>query len=73
MSKREDNEDIFEHTITYVYLPDDGIYGTIIRQGAWSSLIQYYDGGIEYTIDVSNDEFIIVNEIGVGYESGEDL
>mgnify|MGYP006269140721 CR=1 FL=1 len=73
MSKPEDNETIFENTVTYVYLPDEGIYGTILRHGAWSSLIQYYDGGIGYTIEVPNDEFRVVDEIGIGYESGEDL
>jgi hypothetical protein len=56
-----------EETVEYVYIPDEGIYGTIIRYGAWSSLIEYYEGGIGYTIEVPNDEYIVVDEIGVGY------
>lgn len=56
-----------EEIVEYVYIPDDGIYGTIVRYGAWSSLVQYYDGGIQYNIEVPNDEYIVVDEIGVGY------
>jgi hypothetical protein len=60
-----------EETIVYVYVPDEGVYGTIISQGAWVSLIQYYEDGIEYKIEMSNDEFIVIDEIGIGYETGE--
>jgi len=56
-----------EEIVEYVYIPDEGIYGTIIRYGAWSSLIEYYEGGIGYTIEVPNDEYMVVDEIGVGY------
>lgn len=75
MSKQEDNEKIPEDTIVYVYVPDENIYGIIKREGIWSSIIQYYEDGIEYNIEMSNDEFIILNEIGVGYidETEENL
>jgi hypothetical protein len=68
MPKNNDNEEIIE----YVYLPEEGVYGTIIRYGAWSSLIEYYDGGIKYTIEIPNEEFIEVDEIGVGYLGEEE-
>jgi hypothetical protein len=61
-----------EGTITYVYLPDEGLYGVIVRHGSWSSLVEYYDGGFSYTIEVLNDEFIVVDEIGVGYYNEEE-
>ena len=56
-----------ESTIEYVYIPYEGVYGTIINHGAWASLIEYYDGGLRYTIEVPNDEFNIIDEIGIGY------
>jgi len=56
-----------EKTIEYVYLPNEGIYGTIVRYGAWASLIEYYENGFGYTIEVPNDEYIVIDEIGVGY------
>jgi len=68
MQKNNDNEEIIE----YVYLPEEEVYGTIIRYGAWSSLIEYYDGGIKYTIEIPNEEFIEVDEIGVGYLGEEE-
>jgi hypothetical protein len=58
-----------EKTIEYVYIPDEGVYGTIVKYGVWSSLIEYYDGGIKYTIDIPNDEYIVIDEIGIGYIS----
>ncbi len=61
------NEHDEEETIEYVYIPDEGVYGTIIRYGAWSSLIEYFEGGVGYTIEVPNDEYVTVDEIGVGY------
>ena len=62
-----EEEDLSEDTVTYVYIPDEGVYGTIVSQGAWASMIEYFDGGVGYTIEVPNDEFIEVNEIGIGY------
>lgn len=72
MSKQGNKDEMPEETITYVYVPDDGAYGTIVSQGAWASIIKYYEDGIEYIIELTNDEFIIVDEIGIGYE-GEDF
>ena len=68
-----EEEDLAEDTITYVYLPDDGIYGTIVTHGAWASMIEYFDGGVGYIIEVPNDEFIEVNEIGIGYINEENI
>ena len=56
-----------ESTKEYVYIPYEGVYGTIINHGAWASLIEYYDNGLRYTIEVPNDEFNIIDEIGIGY------
>ncbi len=77
MSKKEPEEDIssVEQTLEYVYIPEEGVYGTIVRYGAWASLVEYYDLGLKYTIEMPNDEFIEVDEIGIGYigEEEEDL
>jgi hypothetical protein len=60
-----------ENTVEYVYIPDEGIYGTVIRYGAWASLIEYFEDGIGYTIEIPNDEYIVIDELGVGYISEE--
>ena len=69
MSKYNEEDDFSygEETYTYVYIPDEGVYGTIVRYGAWASMVNYYDNGVSYTIEIPNDEFIVVDEIGVGY------
>ena len=66
-----EEEDLSEDTVTYVYIPDEGLYGTILSHGAWASMIEYFDNGIGYIIEVSNDDFIEVNEIGIGYMNEE--
>jgi hypothetical protein len=75
MSKQDKEEDNAENTLTLVYLPDEGVYGTIVSEGVWASLIQYHENGIGYTIEVPNDEFFIVEEFGIGYinETEENL
>lgn len=73
MSKRDDDEfDYHEDTTTWVWLPDEGVYGTIVRYGAWSSMINYYNGGVSYTVEIPNDDFIVIDE-GVGYLEEEEL
>jgi hypothetical protein len=72
MSNSED-EDLKDSAV-FVYLPYEGVYATIVRHGAWSSLVEYYDNGIGYTIEIPNDEFVVIDD-GTGYidETGEDL
>lgn len=60
-----------EDTVEYVYIPDEDVYGTIIRYGAWSAQIEYFEGGVGYIIEVANEDYITVDEIGVGYISEE--
>jgi hypothetical protein len=67
MSKQENNEEMPEEILTYVYVPDENLYGIIKSYGSWSSLIEYYDNGIGYVTEIPNDEFIVINEIGIGY------
>lgn len=75
MSKQENSDESNENTIIYVYIPDEEIYGTVINYGAWASLIEYYENGIGYKVEIPNDEFIVVDEIGIGYieETEEEL
>lgn len=61
-----------EETLEYVYIPEEGIYGTVVRYGAYSSLIEYYEDGIGYKVEVPNDEYRVVYELGVGYYSDEE-
>jgi hypothetical protein len=76
MSKQENYEENNpENTITYVYVPDEQLYGTVVQYGAWASLIEYYEDGVGYKVEIPNDEFIVVDEIGIGYleETEKDL
>jgi hypothetical protein len=76
MNKHEEEDNLKnEKTIIFVYLPDEQIYGTIIGQGAWTSLIEYHEDGIGYKVEMPNDEFIVLDEIGIGYleEMEEDI
>jgi hypothetical protein len=68
MSKQEPEDEMsLENTETIVYIPDLGVYGTISRYGAWASMINYFSDGFSYTIEMPNDEFEVIDEVGVGY------
>jgi len=67
--------DDFDNNAEIVYLPDDDIYGTIIKRGAFSSTVEYYDMGVKYTVEMPNDEFVEVDDEGIEYldETGDDF
>ena len=67
MSNYESNEEIPDKTVTYVYLPDEDLYGTLVAHNTYYSIVQYYDNGVGYNIEVDNDDYIIVDEFGIGY------
>jgi hypothetical protein len=67
MSKQEQDGGNAEDSITYVYLPYEDVYGTVKSHGAWVSLIEYFEGGVQYLVEMPNDEFNVVDEIGIGY------
>jgi hypothetical protein len=72
MSKQENSENPSEDTVTYVYIPDEGVYGTIIQYGTWGSMIEYYYNGVQYKVQVPNEDFIVLDEIGIGYIDEKD-
>lgn len=45
-----------------VYIPDEDEYGEIVSQGAFTSLVRYTSGGIQYEIVLLNEDFVIVEE-----------
>jgi hypothetical protein len=53
--------------ITYVYIPDEEIHGFLIKEGAYMSTVQYFDRGVGYIIEIANEDFIVVDEIGIGH------
>jgi hypothetical protein len=69
------DQDEFDNNAEIVYLPDDDIYGTIIKRGAFSSTVEYYDMGVKYTVEMPNDEFVEVDDEGIEYldETGDDF
>lgn len=67
MSKQEENEELPDLTVSYVYIPDEDIYGTLIAQNSYYSIVEYFDNGVGYRIEVDNEDFIVVDEFGLTY------
>jgi hypothetical protein len=67
MNKHEHNEDNVE-TIRYVYIPDEEINGFLIKEGPYYSIIEYTDKGVCYHVEIANEDFIVTNEINIGYD-----
>ena len=56
-----------EHNII-IYIHDEQVYGKIIKEGAFVSLVNFSKDGIEYEIFLENDEFDIVSDITLEIE-----
>ena len=55
-----------------VYIIDESCFGTVVSHGAFASKINYMKDGIEYEIDLPNEDFYVVDEIGI-QQMEEDL
>lgn len=49
--------------ILIVYIPEDNMYGSVEKLGAFASNVRYTKNGIEYEELLGNEEFIIMDEI----------
>ena len=48
--------------------------GSIIQLGAHASLVEFHKDGINYQVEMLNEDLIIIDEIGgIGYETEENL
>ena len=43
-------------------IPDEDEKGTIIKRGAYASLVRYSLGGVQYEVMMLNEDFIIIEE-----------
>lgn len=53
----------YYEVINIVYIPEESLYGTVEKLGAYASLVKYKKDGIEYETLLENEEFAIVDEI----------
>jgi hypothetical protein len=75
MNEQESNEEKianFGHQeesdpIVYVYIPDEGLNGFLIKEGAYASTVQYFDNGVGYVVEMLNEDFVVVDEINIGH------
>lgn len=68
---KEKNEPEQDFSIVYIY--DEDCYGTVVSHGAYASLVNYFKNGIEHQVSMLNEDFEVVEEIGIGYIQEEDL
>jgi hypothetical protein len=45
-----------------VYIPTEGVYGTIQKMGAFASVVMYKKDGILYEELLENDDFNLIGE-----------
>ena len=49
--------------VVIVYIHEEKIYGTIDKMGAFASKVKYQKDGIDYEVNLENEEFSIIDEI----------
>lgn len=67
MTRHYSNE--FRHTV--VRIEPEGVYGIILQEGAYYSLVAYTKNEIEYEAFVENDDLTVLYETGLEYEEEE--
>jgi len=60
--KKQNN---WESNFDIVYVIDEHCFGRLISPGAHASKIHYINNGIEYEVDLLNEDFYIVQEVGI--------
>lgn len=63
------SENNFNYPMVYLY--EEGILGSLIKYGAYSSTVRYDIDGILYEIVLLNEDFEIVQELDLGIEDYE--
>ena len=43
-----------------------------MQEGLYYSIVEYFDNGVGYKIELDNEDFDIVDEFGIGYIDEED-
>ena len=49
--------------VVIVYIHEEKLFGSINKMGAFASIVKYQKDGIEYEVNLENEEFSIVDEI----------
>ena len=49
--------------VLIVYIPEDNMYGSVEKLGAFASNVRYTKDGADYEELLGNEEFIIMDEI----------
>jgi hypothetical protein len=49
--------------VVVVFIHEEGIYGTIDKMGAFASKVKYQKDGVNYEVNLENEEFSIIDEI----------
>ena len=51
------------HRESLIWIIDERIYGELVTMGAYYSTVRYVRDGLEYEVDLENDEFILVEDL----------
>lgn len=54
-----------------VWLHTERIYAVLVRRDAFFSIVRYTSGGIDYEVQVENDDYDIFEERATEFESDE--
>lgn len=62
----------YSDKVQIVFIFDEQVYGMILKEGAYASLIKYQKNGIEHQVYYENDEFVVMDEIGFEHIEEDD-
>lgn len=54
----------YQDRIQIVWIYPESVYGNIVKEGLYASLVRYQKDGIDHQVYLENDDFIVMDELG---------
>lgn len=58
--------------VTYVWVIEENVRGKVVSFGAYYSRVQYSVNGIDFEVDLLNDEFLVMEDRNPDFVGDED-
>lgn len=74
-SSREFQEMVDRHyqdRVQIIWIISESVYGNIVQEGLYASLVRYQKDGIDYKVYLENDDFIVMDELGFDHIEEDD-
>lgn len=62
----------YQDRVQIIWIISESVYGNIVQEGLYASLVRYQKDGIDYKVYLENDDFIVMDELGFDHIEEDD-